>query len=172
MNNECVSCWVYLLLPPVLWIGVINHRRGLLFFWNCIHSRSIPATDCSLHLEFLPWGYMNRRKEAVNERAEEEKRFLPQKPFFIMVVTADHRWISWPQMKTLSVGFDPLWARREFASYLSQNHLAQGLDVIRFALSVQRVKDFSSKWLQSWAGSHFTEKIHSDLSVIPVYRYS
>lgn len=114
---------------------------ALLFFWNCIHSGSIPAADCSLHLEFLPWGYMNRRKEAVNERAEEEKRFLPQKPFFIMVATADHRWISWPRMKTLSVGFDPLRAwLQEFASYLSQNHLAQGLDVITFALSVQRIK--------------------------------
>lgn len=110
--EQCVSCWVHLLLPPVPWMGVINHRRGLLLLWNCIHSGSIPATHCSLHLEFLPWGYMNRRKEAVNERAEEEeKTFPPQKPFFFFITaaTADHRWVSWPRMKKPSVGFDPLW---------------------------------------------------------------
>lgn len=49
----------------------------------------------------------------------------------------------------------------------------QRLDVrvIRFALSEQRIKDFSNKWLQSRAGSHLNEGTHSDLSVIPVYRY-
>lgn len=49
----------------------------------------------------------------------------------------------------------------------------QRLDVrvIRLALSEQRIKDFSNKRLQSRAGSHLNEGTHSDISVIPVYRY-
>lgn len=55
----------------------------------------------------------------------------------------------------------------------SQNHSMQRLDVrvIRFALSEQRIKDFSNKRLQSQAGNHLSEGTHSDLSDIPVYRY-
>lgn len=50
----------------------------------------------------------------------------------------------------------------------------QRLDVrvIRLALSEQRIKDFSNKRLQSRAGSHLNEGTHSDISVIPVYRYN
>lgn len=127
-------------------------------------SPSVPPVFLKLHPHCpCDWPFF-----AFRETVEEEKWGILSfiKPFF------PHRSDGWSQVDQL-ISEESAVSGALVLIFESQNHSMQRLDVrvIRFALSEQRIKDFSNKRLQSQAGSHLNEGTHSDLSVIPVYRY-
>lgn len=124
---------MHLLLTPLLWMGVINLRWGLLFFWNCIHfSPTLLAVLCiwGSSLEDIAW--IDERKRWMKEQRRRNVR--SSEDFFLSWYDG---WSQVDQLTTDEKAVGGLWPAvglTKFGSHLSQNHLAQRLDVIRFTL--------------------------------------
>lgn len=150
------------LLASVLWMEVINHRRDLLFSWNCIHIS--PSNGGSLHLEALPRGQMNRQKETVNERAEEEK--TPPLPPISLLWSSEWQLITGEKAVTRLL-------RTEFGSDLwnSEPSCAEAVDTQLDLLYRCRESKISLRNDYSGGQEAISLNIYSDVSVVPVYRY-